>query len=198
MLEPMQSTNRPLIVDHDPSWPQRFAAVAADLRAALGDRASVVEHVGSTAVPGLAAKDVVDVQVEVAGDDDLDPAAEALAGAGWQVTAFHHDHHVAGLPQDPDQWTKRFARSRTGHAVHVHVRVAGRANTRYAVLFRDYLRTHPATAASYAEAKRRLAALCPDTITYAEVKDPVVDLVYLAAEEWAAGTGWTPGASMEP
>ena len=66
---------------------------------------------------------------------------------------------------------------------------------RYALLCRDYLRAHPATAEAYAELKRRLAAHMPDTMTYADVKDPAVDLIALAAEDWAVATGWQPGPS---
>ena len=71
----------------------------------------------------------------------------------------------------------------------------GRANQRYALLFRDYLRTHPTTAAAYAELKRRLAQNLADPDTYPDVKDPAVDLIYFAAEEWAAATRWNPGPS---
>jgi len=73
------------------------------------------------------------------------------------------------------------------------VRVQGRANQRYPLLFRDYLRSHPATAAAYAELKRRLSQSLADPENNPEVKDPAVDLIYLAAEEWAAATGWQPG-----
>ena len=75
------------------------------------------------------------------------------------------------------------------------MRVQGRANQRYPLLFRDYLRTHPATAEAYAELKRRLAQHLADPKTYPDVKDPAVDLIYLAAEDWASVTGWHPGRS---
>jgi len=78
---------------------------------------------------------------------------------------------------------------------HTHVRMQGRANQQYALLFRDYLRAHPATAEAYAELKRRLAQHLADPQTYPEVKDPAVDLIYLAAEHWAATTHWQPGPS---
>lgn len=66
------------------------------------------------------------------------------------------------------------------------------ANQRYPLLFRDYLRGHPATAEAYAELKRRLAVSLADPKQYPEVKDPAVDLIYLAAEDWAGRTGWQP------
>ena len=72
------------------------------------------------------------------------------------------------------------------------MRVQGRANQRYALLFRDFLRTHPATAAAYGELKRQLAQHLADIQTYTDVKDPAVDLIYFAAEDWAAATGWQP------
>jgi GrpB-like predicted nucleotidyltransferase (UPF0157 family) len=75
--------------------------------------------------------------------------------------------------------------------VNLHIRVAGRANQRYALLFRDYLRSHPETAQAYGEFKRQAAVLRLETGDYSDLKDPVCDLIYLPAEEWAARTGWT-------
>jgi GrpB-like predicted nucleotidyltransferase (UPF0157 family) len=69
----------------------------------------------------------------------------------------------------------------------------GRANQRYPLLFRDYLRAHPAAGQAYAELKRRLAAQLADPGAYSDVKDPAVDLIYYAAGEWAGHTGWKPG-----
>jgi GrpB-like predicted nucleotidyltransferase (UPF0157 family) len=76
-----------------------------------------------------------------------------------------------------------------------HVRVPGRANQRYPLLFRDYLRAHPQTAEAYARLKRMLSEQLADPYLYPEVKDPAVDLIYLAAEEWADRTNWQPGPS---
>jgi GrpB-like predicted nucleotidyltransferase (UPF0157 family) len=78
---------------------------------------------------------------------------------------------------------------------NLHVHIAGRANQRYAPLFRDYLRTHLTAAQTYAELKRRLAQNLADSDTYPDVKDPAVDLIYFAAEDWAADTNWQPGPS---
>ncbi len=75
------------------------------------------------------------------------------------------------------------------------MRVQGRANQRYPLLFRDYLRAHPATAEAYAELKRRLAQNLAAPKTYPDVKDPAVDLIYFAAEDWARATNWQPGLS---
>ena len=73
---------------------------------------------------------------------------------------------------------------------NVHVRVAGAPNQRYALLFRDYLRAHPESAAAYARLKRALAALGIEPGVYAEVKDPACDLIFIAAEDWAVRSDW--------
>lgn len=78
-------------------------------------------------------------------------------------------------------------------AVHVHVREAGRANQRYALLFRDYLRADARAADAYAAVKRALATAAPDDFdTYYAVKDPACDLIIAGAEQWAERTDWTP------
>jgi GrpB-like predicted nucleotidyltransferase (UPF0157 family) len=188
------------IVAPSPGWPAEFAAVAAALRAALGELALRIDHIGSTAVPGLAAKDVVDVQVTVAA---LDGAALApgFAHAGFRPAPDNprRDHRPPGAAGPDADWAKLFFRPAAGafggRPINLHVRVAGRANQRYALLFRDYLRAHPLAAQAYGELKRRLAGLGLDTAVYAEVKDPACDLILLAAEPWADRTRWQPGPS---
>ena len=93
-----------------------------------------------------------------------------------------------------EDWTKFFLTERTGERrAHIHVRQAGRPNQRYALLFRDFLRRNAHVAAAYGELKRRLAASLIDDDSYPDVKDPAVDLIYLAAEQWAAQSKWEPG-----
>ena len=181
------------IVPYRESWVADFGAIASRLRAGLGDLALRIDHIGSTAVPGLAAKDVIDVQVTVAA---LTPAVEAaMAACGYTRRAGPwRDHRPAGAEGVEADWEKWLFEAPQGvRRTNTHVRVAGRANQRYALLFRDYLRAHPAAAAAYAELKRRLARSLADPRTYPEVKDPAVDLIYLAAEDWARAIGWQPG-----
>jgi GrpB-like predicted nucleotidyltransferase (UPF0157 family) len=187
-------STRPHIVDYDASWPSQFERVATGVRQVLREVTSAVDHIGSTAVPGLAAKDVIDVMAVVSNDSDLVWAADALAASGWSLhPALVADHPVPGLAADSHEWTKRFATEPVGtRRTNLHVRISGRANHRYALLFRDFLRAHPAEAASYAEAKRRLATLCDSTGRYADAKDPICDLIYLPAERWAETTDWQP------
>lgn len=183
------------ILPYQPRWPQEFAELGAHLRHALGDWASRVDHIGSTAVPGLAAKDVIDIQITV---HALDPGiATALNGAGFfQLLHITRDHQPLGLTAVPDQWQKwLFKPPVQRRPVNVHVRLDGRANQRYALLFRDYLRVHPQVAQTYSEIKKALARYHPedDMDVYYEIKDPVCDIIMSGAELWAGVTKWQPG-----
>ena len=183
-----------VIADADPGWGREYETVAARVRMVLGATLARVDHIGSTSVPGLDAKDILDVQATVGEEALLDRASGELVGAGWQARSPRRDHPVPGMPEDDGQWVKRLVCEPAGERrVNLHIRVDGRANQRYALLFRDYLRSHPATAKAYGQFKRLAAGLpFQDTGAYADLKDPVCDLVYLPAEEWAARTGWAP------
>lgn len=183
------------IVPYKPEWPKEFERLSARLRAAMGDLALRIDHIGSTSVPGLASKDRIDVQITVA-----DFEAETLAGivrVGYTIApGIASDHQPPGDTRPISEWEKRYFRAPDGErATNTHVRNLGRANWRYALLFRDYLRVHPAAAGAYGELKRRLAALVDDSGVYADTKDPACDLIYVAAEAWAAQTGWRPKPS---
>jgi GrpB-like predicted nucleotidyltransferase (UPF0157 family) len=184
-----------VVVDYDPEWPVRGAALVEQLRSMLAPTARRVDHIGSTSIPGMAAKDVLDVQVSV---DDLDLAAAALddplSSLGFEQGPYGHDHVPAGSSDDPERWRKRYW-SRRGSAygdVNLHVRAVGSPNERLALLFRDWFRTHPSAIPAYAAFKRALADAVPDSGVYSEVKDPVVDIVITIAETWAKHTSWTP------
>lgn len=183
-----------VIVRADESWPAQYEKTAGVVSHLLGETAQRIDHIGSTSVPGLAAKDILDMQVTVGTEPELDDVVERMAAADWEVRPPRRDHPVPGLPAEDLQWVKRLlVEPMYRRRVNLHVRVAGRANQRYALLFRDYLRSHPETAAAYGEFKRRAAALPIDSVgDYSDLKDPVCDLIYLPAEEWAARTGWTP------
>jgi GrpB-like predicted nucleotidyltransferase (UPF0157 family) len=179
-----------VLAPYDDAWPTRAAALIERLYERLGPAALRIDHIGSTAVPGLAAKDVLDLQVSVA---DLDVPID-LTPDGFTVSPYVRDHVPAGRADDPARWAKRLW-TRRGHPdgdVNLHVRLAGSPNERLALLFRDWLRAHPAAVAAYAAFKTQLAAAVPGLDLYTDVKDPVVDLVIAAAEPWAAQTGWAP------
>ena len=182
------------ILPYNPTWRDEFVSIGVPLRQVLGDLALRIDHIGSTAVPGLAAKDVIDVQITVR---SLPPAVEeALQHAGYQRLAHITQDHVppGGVP-DPAEWAKwMFKPPVSARATNVHVRVEGRHNQRYPLLFRDYLRAHLAMAEAYALVKQGLVAhRFDDSEAYYAVKDPVCDIVMGGAEAWA--TGWVLGSS---
>ena len=184
------------IVDHDPRWREEFAALAAEIRGVVGSAADRIDHIGSTSVPGLAGKDVIDMQVTV---------ADLVAADGWpdefggfiRLADNVRDHPPPLGADDPEEWEKRYWSRREPHRrAHLHVRQQGRANQRYALLFRDYLRAHPASTRAYEQVKKALARLHPfDIDAYLDVKDPACDLIMEAAEAWAAASQWQVGPS---
>jgi GrpB-like predicted nucleotidyltransferase (UPF0157 family) len=182
------------IIDYQERWPKEFGAIAGQLRKALSDKALRIDHIGSTSVPGLAAKDVIDIQVTV---KELEPSLITLITAldfehppYARSHHYHDDHRPPGYPSAEDEWRKFFFRTSQPYRVNLHVRVAGKANQRYALLFRDYLRSSPASARAYAELKRQLAANLTNLDVYSDVKDPACDLIAIAAEAWAKQTHW--------
>jgi GrpB-like predicted nucleotidyltransferase (UPF0157 family) len=185
------------IVSYNERWPQQFAEIGAALRRALGALALRIDHIGSTAVRGLAAKDRIDVQITVAGFERFEPVQEGLERLGYTIVGGNsRDHQPPGWEGQASEWEKRFFRPPLSQRpTNLHVRALGRANQLYPLLFRDYLRAHPRSAAAYAELKRRLSSNLRDLETYPEVKDPACDLIIVAAQDWAVTTGWKPGLS---
>jgi GrpB-like predicted nucleotidyltransferase (UPF0157 family) len=190
--------SRPIVViEHQPRWADEFAQIAQRIRLLLGAAAldTDVDHIGSTAVSGLAAKDVIDVQISV---PELDRAADLLAPLfthGFrQRGGFRHDLFFGMSETDPEL-RKLYLREPEGERrTHIHVRERGRFNQRYALLFRDYLRATPAACTAYEELKRRAAHLFPENIEgYLYIKEPVLHLIYDAASRWAAEVGWRSG-----
>ena len=164
------------IVDHDPKWPALASAEIRRIEERLGPVAARVEHVGSTAVPGLAAKPIMDLQLSVARIDPLEPYREPLERLGYLFVphpAFP-DFHFFALPAE---------RPRTHH---LHVCEAGSEHERRHLAVRDFLRAHPDEAANYGALKGKLAADRPeDRLAYIEGKAP-----YMAALE-ARALAWT-------
>jgi GrpB-like predicted nucleotidyltransferase (UPF0157 family) len=183
-----------IVIHHyDPGWPAEFERLRASLREALGPLALRIDHVGSTSVPGLAAKDVIDVQITVRALSD--EVADALADAGYGARAdITQDHVPCGADPRPEEWRKLlFVEPKGARRANIHVREDGRLNQRYALLFRDYLRSHASTAQTLELVKRELASRhADDADAYYAIKDPVYDLVWEAAREWAARHHWRP------
>jgi GrpB-like predicted nucleotidyltransferase (UPF0157 family) len=186
---------KPEIVAFRSNWDTEAGELIATLRADLGEMASRIEHIGSTAIPLMSAKDIIDLQVSVV---DLELVSRSfdqpLRSLGFRLSPYEADHVPAGRSDDPANWTKRLwvrlAGSSSG--VNLHVRRLGSPNERLALLFRDWFLAHPEAVPAYGTFKSSLADIAEDTGIYADVKDPVVDLVTVVAEKWAAQTNWRP------
>jgi GrpB-like predicted nucleotidyltransferase (UPF0157 family) len=173
------------ICPYDPAWPSRFAALGVQLRNALGSVALRIDHIGSTSVPGLAAKPIVDIQVSVAVLNPLDAYRVPLERLGL---VFRSEN---------TEGTKRYFREAPGtRRTHIHVRRAGSWAEQFALLFRDFLRAHPEDRDRYAELKRGLAReLRDDRQAYTEAKVPFIWEMMSRADRWSQDVGWEPGPS---
>ncbi|MEP6697738.1 MAG: dephospho-CoA kinase [Pseudonocardiales bacterium] len=175
----------------DPTWPQQYDRLAARLRWATGDLR--IDHVGSTSVPGLAAKDIIDVQVTVGSLAEADELRPAIEDAGFPAAPAVTGDPPKGFDAEPAHWAKRYhASADPGRPAHVHLRVAGSAGWRYALLFRDWLRARPEEAAAYEAEKRRLAAVHTDRVAYTAGKEPWFESALPRAGHWARHSGWRP------
>ncbi len=183
------------IIAYQSRWVDEFLELSQKLRDALGILALRIDHIGSTSVPNLAAKDIIDIQVTVANLDARDLRLRfEQAGLVWRED-ITHDHCPRGMSLESSQLEKRYAQfiPPMQPKTHVHVRVDGRFNQRYALLCRDYLRTHPVTREAYAEIKYQLARYFPNNAeAYYDIKDPAFDLFMAGAWEWAEWTAWQP------
>ncbi len=185
------------IIPYNPTWRDEFLQIGGILRKVLGELAIRIDHIGSTAVPGLAAKDIIDIQITAA---QLSPRLErAVELAGYRrILSITQDHVPPGRESEVKQWEKWIFKPEPGaRKVNVHVRLPGRENQRYTLLFRDYLRTFPAVAQAYAQAKMAIVNYHPedDLEAYYDIKDPICDIILGGAEVWAQASGWQPGPS---
>ncbi|MDF1667820.1 MAG: GrpB family protein [Planctomycetota bacterium] len=188
-----------MIAIHDPkeNWPDDFREIALEIRRRLGDRALRIDHIGSTSVLGLASKDRIDLQITVAGFEGFASLVELMEQGSFLYRESNQRDHRPPGDESPDwNWEKRyFSYGPNKRPANIHVRAEGRANQRYALLFRDYLRAHRDMALAYEAAKRQLAKHFDDTGVYSDVKDPICDLIIGAAKEWADRSNWTLGSS---
>lgn len=179
------------------SWPREASRLCDRIRGAAPEDILGVDHIGSTSVPGLAAKDVIDIQVTVADLAAADRIGHLLSAAGFPGVPGANRDTPKPPDLDPARWQKRFhANADPGRDVNVHVRAAGSAGWRYALMFRDWLRADPGATALYAAHKNTLAGrFAGDGTTrgYAEAKEPwFTDVAWPRMTAWAARSGWTP------
>jgi dephospho-CoA kinase len=202
-----QVVRRPAkLVPADPAWPDQAARILARLKVACGAKALRIDHIGSTAVPGLDAKDVIDVQVTVESLAAADELAAALLSAGYprieRITADiakpggrstdkRYDHS-----DDPALWQKRIHGSADpGRPTNVHIRVDGWPDQQFALLFGDWLKADPDVRDEYLAVNRKAeqaAAPDGDIERYLAVKEPWFAEAYRRAWDWADRSGWRP------
>lgn len=154
------------IVPYNPQWPQRFESLSAAVRAALGDAVISIEHVGSTSVPGLAAKDVIDIDLTVADPRNEDAYVPALERVGYDLTIREpsfHQHRALTLPAP---------------RVNLHVFGPDCPETVRHRMFRDWLRAHPEDRARYEDAKRAAVPGGGHVMDYNARKQEVIRDIY--------------------
>ena len=183
--------SHPTLSAPDPQWPAQANRLLARIRHAVGDAAVTLDHIGSTAVPGLVAKDVVDLQVGVASLEDADDPGfvASMDAAGFVRMPGEWDDHG----HDGTSWPKRFHGScDPGRVAHVHVREVGSPGWEWALRFRDWLRADAQERAAYATMKTELATRVAGTQEYAVAKEPWFGAADARARAWADRTGWQP------
>ena len=172
-----------VVCDYDPLWPKRFDAERRRLAAALDERAIGIEHIGSTAVPGLAAKPIIDILVTVAAVEPDDAFRMPLEAAGYVLRVREPEHRMFRTPT---------------RDVHIHVWAADHEVVPRYLAFRDWLRYSEADRALYEQWKRELATRdWSDMNHYAQAKsDVIVPIIERAM--WEASQGLGPWASSSP
>jgi GrpB-like predicted nucleotidyltransferase (UPF0157 family) len=169
---PERATGRIEICDYDPAWPAAFEGEAARIASALGGAALAIDHAGSTSVPGLAAKPIIDITLTVPDTTDEPAYVGALEAAGYRFIArepgwFEHRLFKADAPK-----------------VNLHVFSAGCPEIERMKRFRDWLRANPADRALYEATKRRLAAQDWAIVQdYADAKTEVVAEIMMRAQD---------------
>ncbi|HEX8181403.1 MAG TPA: GrpB family protein [Pyrinomonadaceae bacterium] len=175
------------VVAHNPQWRDAFEAEAEHVAAALGENVVAIHHIGSTAIPNIYAKPVIDLLVEVRDITEVDVQSSAMKSLGYEVMG---EYGITG---------RRYFRkdNRAGIRTHnIHVFAAGSAEVERHLAFRDYMIAHPEDAQRYSELKRALAQEHPQSMDgYMDGKDGFIKEMDVRAARWrAALTGQQPAA----
>jgi GrpB-like predicted nucleotidyltransferase (UPF0157 family) len=158
------------LAPYDPAWPAQYAAEAAKVRAALGERALVLEHVGSTSIPGMAAKPIIDIVLAVADSADEDAYVPDLTAQGYRL-------HI----REPN-WNQHRLMKGAGPIVNLHIFTVGCPELRRMTAFRDRCRSHPEELRLYIDTKRELASRTWRYVQhYANAKAEVVEAIIARA-----------------
>ena len=162
------------VLDYDPEWPSRFRQIVSELEPLLADLHPVFHHVGSTSVPGLAAKPKIDLHAAFANADPLADAIERVQSLGAFI--FHGDKYK--------QQTWTFTSGKGSHGARLYLCSTDNAVLRDRITFRDYLRSHPERAKAYAALKLKLMGEANDDWDYytGGKSDFVLETLRLASE----------------
>jgi GrpB-like predicted nucleotidyltransferase (UPF0157 family) len=167
-----------VVVDYDPAWPKLFESLRDRIAGALGPMALAIEHVGSTSVPNMPAKPIIDMDVVVRAED------VSAATAAIEALGYRHEGNLGIEGRDAFRWCADFP----DH--HLYLCPEGSPALRRHTLFRDYLRSHPDEALDYAKHKRELATLHhSDRSKYQDAKAGFIDRLFRKAEEMTRRNG---------
>lgn len=172
------------IIEYNPEWAKRFKKTAIALKQTLGDHAIAIDHIGSTAIEGLASKDIVDIQVTITDSLLNHPSQlnQILVNNSFGRASKTYDHIPSSYDSPKHQWLKYFLKYKL---THIHFRAQTRKNWHYAIAFRDHLRSHPEVAKQYESVKILLAKhLENNREAYCEIKNPIFDLIMISAVEF--------------
>ncbi|MEP3278747.1 MAG: GrpB family protein [Stappiaceae bacterium] len=164
------------VIPYDPVWKQSFANEASALRAVLGEHVQSIHHIGSTSIPGMRAKPIIDILLEVTSLAGLDDRAEAMRETGYEVMGAY------GI--DGRRYYRKIDQTGT-RTHHMHAFTIGSEHVERHLAFRDYLIAHPARAQDYSDLKARLVQ--GDEVswdTYLDGKDPFIKMVEQEALKW--------------
>lgn len=163
------------VVEHDPRWCAAFLCEQAALQVALGANAEAIHHIGSTAIPGILAKPVIDILCVARALDTIDATGPRLQSLGYDAKGTHG---IAG---------RRYFQKSGSDGVrshHLHIYETGSPRIAWHLAFRDFLLAHPAKAQEYSELKAAIVAAAPSKAQYQDRKAAFVDGTAAAALDW--------------
>jgi GrpB-like predicted nucleotidyltransferase (UPF0157 family) len=175
--------SEPIIIEpYNEEWPVLFRNLGAQIKTVLRSSVIKIDHIGSTAVPSLAAKPILDIQISVLDLSNIDVIKDRLEGIGFQYR------------QDNSDLTKRYFReTENNRRTHIHIREYGSWSEQFNLLFRDYLRKHMNDREEYAKVKYDLAKKYKDQrVEYVEGKTKPIWDIMIKANKWSQETGWKP------
>lgn len=166
------------VVPHDPSWSQAYRVESQSIHGALGGNVKEIHHIGSTAIPGMHAKPIIDLMVEVVDLSGVDQSNSRMEALGYEVMG---EFGIVG---------RRYFRKELAGGVrthNVHVFEAGTDNVKRHLAFRDYMKAHPDEADQYGRLKQGLAEKFPkDIYGYMDGKDVMIKKLEKRALQWRA------------